>query len=186
MLTMQYSFTLPAAFDMDVIRERIATKGPLLDDFDGLVFKAYLYACRGEHGPENLYAPFYLWADTGAMNRFLLGPGFAALTRDFGWPAVKTASLLHAAQAPALREARFATRELIAVPPHADLAAWEAAERERTASAMAQAGALAAVSAYDPATWTLTRFRLWREPQPGGDDGVQRYAVGHVSAPPRR
>lgn len=185
MLTMHYSFTLPAAFDMGVIRERIATKGPLLDDFDGLVFKAYLYACRGEHGPENLYAPFYLWAGTGAMNRFLLGPGFAALTRDFGWPAVKTASLLHAAQTPALREARFATRELVAVAPHADLAALEAAEREHTASAMAQGGALAAVSAYEPTTWTLTRFRLWREPAPE-HAGVQRYAVGHVSAPQRR
>ena len=31
MLAMQYSFTLPADFDMEVIRQRVAAKGPLVD-----------------------------------------------------------------------------------------------------------------------------------------------------------
>jgi len=184
MLTMQYTRVLPAAFDMGAIRERIATKGPLLDAFEGLVFKAYLYACQGEHGPENLYAPFYLWADTAAMNRFLLGPGFAALARDFGWPAVNTGSLLHAELTPRLREARFATREVVALPPHAALAAWAEAEQSAARAAVAGDGAVAAIAAYEPTTWTLTRLRLWHAlPDDAGE--AQRYAVGHVSAPRR-
>ncbi|MGN6525578.1 MAG: DUF4865 family protein [Burkholderiaceae bacterium] len=182
MLTMQYSLVLPAAFDMAAIRDRIAAKGPLLDDFPGLAFKAYLYACRGEHGPENLYAPFYLWADTAAMTRFLSGPGFAALTGDFGWPVVKTAVPLAQALRPGLREARFATRELRTIAPHVGLATLAEAERQAADADADNAGALAAVTAYDPSTWTLVRFRLWREPREAAD-GVQRYAVGHVSAP---
>ena len=49
MLAMQYNFTLPADFDMDIIRKRVAAKGPLVDGFPGLGFKAFLYARRGEH-----------------------------------------------------------------------------------------------------------------------------------------
>lgn len=182
MLTMQYTVVLPAAFDMEAIRARIATKGPLLDAFDGLRFKAYLYASRGEHGPENLYAPFYLWADTAAMTRFLCGPGFAALTGDFGWPVVQTGVPFAQELRPGLREARFATRELRPVAPHADLAALAESERRVAAADADHGGALAAVAAYDPSTWTLLRLRLWRGPRdaPGS---AQRYAVGHVSAP---
>jgi hypothetical protein len=180
MLTMQYSLVLPAAFDMEAIRTRIATRGPLLDGFEGLAFKAYLYARRGEHGPENLYAPFYLWADTAAMTRFLSGPGFAALTGDFGWPAVKTAVPLAQELRPGLREARFATRELRPIAPHADLAALAAAERRLAATDAGEA--LAAVTACDPSTWTLVRLRLWPAAREAAE-GVQRYAVGHVSAP---
>ena len=49
MIAMQYSFTLPADYDMSVIDRRIADTGPLLDGFPGLKFKAYLVARRGEH-----------------------------------------------------------------------------------------------------------------------------------------
>ncbi len=35
----QYEITLPADYDMGVIRERVATKGHLLDAFPGLGFK---------------------------------------------------------------------------------------------------------------------------------------------------
>jgi hypothetical protein len=36
MLAMQYSFTLPADFDMDIISARVAAKGPLVNGFPGL------------------------------------------------------------------------------------------------------------------------------------------------------
>ncbi|MEO6278310.1 DUF4865 family protein [Roseateles sp.] len=88
MLAMQYVITLPDDYDMDTIRGRIHDKGHLLDGFGGLLFKSFLYACRGADGPLNLYAPFYVWRDTAGMDRFLRGPGFAALSADFGRPAV--------------------------------------------------------------------------------------------------
>ena len=184
MLAMQYSFTLPADFDMAEIRSRIATRGHLLDDFPGLVFKAYLYACRGEHGPENLYAPFYLWAGSEGMNRFLTGDGFVALTQSFGWPSVKTWSVLHAATSPDVREARFASRDGVAIPAHADLAALRDGEVRAAQAAVDEDGALAAVTAFEPTTWTLVRLNLWRERRRDLERaGTQVYEVGHVSAP---
>lgn len=102
MLAMQYSFTLPSDYDMSVIRERIASKGHLMDDFPLLVFKAFLYARRDQgrrHACENLYAPFYLWESAEGMNRFLGSNGFAALTGSFGWPSIKTWSVWEVATA---------------------------------------------------------------------------------------
>jgi hypothetical protein len=46
MITMQYRIALPADYDMDIIRRRIAERGHLTDDFPQLSFKAYLYADR--------------------------------------------------------------------------------------------------------------------------------------------
>jgi len=89
MHAMQYEITLPADYDMKIIHHRVATKGPLLDDFAGLGLKAYLIRERGvDASPVNQYAPFYLWNSIAGMNRFLWGPGFRGLCTDFGRPRV--------------------------------------------------------------------------------------------------
>lgn len=91
MLAMQYSFTLPADYDMAIIRRRISDNGRRMDSLPDLAFKAFLHANRDPQGrgtPENLYAPFYLWKSSAGMNRFLASPGFATLTASFGWPSV--------------------------------------------------------------------------------------------------
>lgn len=180
MIAMQYSFVLPADYDMTVVRERIATKGPLLDDLPGLVFKAYLYALE----PEQAYAPFYLWRDEEAMHGFLNGPAFAGVTRAFGWPSVKTWTPWHATVGGAVREARFATRSSAAIAPYAALAELRLQE-EALAQQMLAQGALAVVVGFEPVMWTVTRLALWRDAASGAgaDAGGGRYVVGHVSAP---
>lgn len=184
MIAMQYGFTLPADYDMAIIRRRIAEKGHLLDDFPRLCFKAYLYAERGDDAmPDqpNRYAPFYLWRDSEGMNAFLGGAGFAALARAFGWPSVRTWSVWRADLAADLRTAARATRELVAIAEHAPLAELREAEA-RAAQADRAAGALAAVSAFDPTGWTLLRLRLWPGAH-GAIAGARHYRVGHVSQP---
>lgn len=189
MIAMQYGIGLPADYDMGIIRRRIADKGHLLDDFDGLVFKAYLHASRGDArlpGRDNLYAPFYLWRDADAMQRFLCGEGFAALSGDFGRPAVRSWQAWGAALAPDARGAVCASRELVDVPADADLPRWREQEA-RLARRDRDAGALAAVAALDPRDWTLVRFRLWdRDRADLAGERVQLYAVGHVSMPGAR
>lgn len=186
MIAMQYSIVLPADYDMAIIRRRIADKGHLLDDFPGLAFKAWLHAARddaGWPGRDNLYAPFYLWHDDAGMRAFLNGDGFAALSRDFGRPVVRHWIPWQAERADDLRGATCATREVVPLPGHADLAAWQRMEAESARAAMAD-GALAAVNACDPADWTLLRFRLWPEARadPAGAER-QTYRVGRVSQP---
>lgn len=186
MIAMQYTIVLPAGYDMAIIRRRIADKGHLLDDFPGLAFKAWLHAARDDDalpGRDNLYAPFYLWRDSAGMSAFLNGAGFAALSHDFGRPVVRNWVPWQAELADDLRGAACATREIVALSDHADLAEWQRTEAEAARSAMAD-GALAAVTACNPADWTLVRFRLWREVRVDfAGTGCQVYRVGRVSQP---
>src|SRR5579883_2523197 len=178
MIAMQYSFVLPADYDMAIIDRRIAERGASTDNFPKLKFKAYLSARRGEDGPENLYAPFYLWSEPEGLSDFLGGPGFEALTQAFGWPSVKTWIVWGAEVSPAIGEAKFATREILATPPFARLG--EARRRESDqAERDVAAGALAAAAGFEPTTWTQVRFRLWRERPPAA--AGQLYRVGHMS-----
>jgi hypothetical protein len=185
MIAMQYSFILPADYDMTVIDRRIADKGQLTDGLVGLVFKAYLSSRKtadGASASENRYAPFYLWDSTDAMNDFLAGPGFAAVSQAFGWPSVKTWAVWHAQFGEAIGRARFATRELIPVSPHIQLDELRVAERSRAQSCMTEHRGLAAVAGFEPTTWSVVRFQLWENLPPGlqaGDENV--YSVGHIS-----
>lgn len=90
MIAMQYRFPLPADYDMAIIDRRIANKGHLTDGFPGLLFKAYLSACKTGPARDNAYAPFYVWNTVDGMHAFLNGPGFAGVSQAFGRPAVAT------------------------------------------------------------------------------------------------
>lgn len=189
MIAMQYTFVLPADYDMTVIERRIADKGHLLDGFPGLLFKAYLSADTrqmtraGGAAGDNLYAPFYLWGDSEGMNAFLCGAGFAGVTRAFGWPSVKTWSVWHASVGPDAALARYATRETVALAPHTALGALRDAEIAAARTAGERAGALAVVVGFEPTSWTLVRFCLWREMPASGawSASDQLYRVGHIS-----
>ncbi|WP_239536139.1 DUF4865 family protein [Dyella kyungheensis] len=178
---MQYSFTLPADYDMAIVRQRIADKGHLLDHFDGLLLKTYLHAERGEASEENLYAPFYVWRDSAAMQRFLGSTGFANLVKAFGWPSIRVWPVWDAYLTPEARHARFATREIQGIAPYTALDVLRDEQRTLLQRDI-ERGAVAAVSAFEPTTWTRVSFRLWDDTLPAHPAG-QRYQVGHVSQP---
>ena len=171
MIAMQYSFTLPADYDMAIIDRRIAERGGSTDNFPKLLFKSYLMARRGEDSAENLYAPFYVWREPDGLSNFLCGQGFEALTSSFGWPEVATWVVWRAATAPEIAAAQYATRELFATEPYAPLADLRRRESDDAAADVAK-GALASVAAFEPTTWTRARFRLWRE-KPTAEGGVR-------------
>jgi hypothetical protein len=185
MLTMQYRIILPADYDMGIIRRRIAERGHLTDDFPRLAFKAYLYADRSQpyaSGRENRYAPFYLWHDAEGMNAFLGGAGFAGVVASFGRPVVRTWSVWRAEMAADLSMATHASYESVVMP--AQIAPSEVRDAENAAvQADLDHGAVAAVSAFNPAGWTAIRFRLWRDIPVAFNENVDVYQVGHVSQP---
>lgn len=181
MIAMQYRFVLPADYDMEVIRDRIVTKGPLMDDFPGLACKAYLYGTV----PENSYAPFYLWHSEEAMHRFLEGAAFAALARSFGWPPVHTWTPWHASVGAAVRQAGHATRSCMAIAPYSDVAELRRQE-DAWALRMRERGALAVVVGFEAVTWTVSRLCLWAEAPAGVPPQEWQYRIGHVSAPGAR
>ncbi|MFI7011903.1 DUF4865 family protein [Streptomyces sp. NPDC050145] len=185
MHALQYEITLPADYDMDVIRERVATKGHLLDDFPGLAAKAYLMRERGVAGsPVNQYAPFYLWATAEGMNSFLWGPGFRGLAADFGRPVVQhwlgvTYEPGRAGGAPARTAVR--RRTPIAEGTELELLVPDL-EREVTELAASE-GVVFAAGAVDPRTWERCVFSVWSDPAPAA--GGEVFQVLHLSEPER-
>jgi len=90
MIANQYTIKLPADYDMEIIRRRVADTGHRFDDWPGLAFKAFLISERSAGATANRYAPFYLWNNTDGLNEFLYGPGFAGLSGSFGRPRLST------------------------------------------------------------------------------------------------
>lgn len=191
MIAMQYGFTLPADYDMAIIDRRIAERGHLTDGFPGLAFKAYLSSrpeAGSAYGPDKAYAPFYLWHGSEGLNDFVCGPGFAALSRDFGRPAIRTWIPWAAETTPEIRGAAVASVVESAIAVGADLAALRDGAQAKARAAIAD-GARASLIAFDPTGWTIVRFALADRPPDGAPaPGETRhiYRVGHVSLGPQR
>ncbi|MEU7581038.1 DUF4865 family protein [Streptomyces sp. NPDC041068] len=185
MHAMQYEITLPADYDMGIIRHRVESKGHLLDDFPGLGFKAYLMRERDRDGsPVNQYAPFYLWNTAEGMNSFLWGPGFQGLSHDFGRPEVQHWTVLAyeegAATAAVPKAAVRRCQRIPAPTPLPELAAELAAEAARS---VREDGAVSAMVAVDPRTWEAVHFSLWDHEAPAEAGDV--FQVLHLSSPER-
>ncbi|MEE4545367.1 DUF4865 family protein [Streptomyces sp. V4-01] len=184
MHAMNYRITLPADYDMGIIRERVRTRGHLLDAYPGLGFKAYLVRERGTAGsPVNQYAPFYLWNTPQGMNSFLWGAGFQGLVDDFGRPAVEHWTGIAFERGPAVA----------AAPRQATRAARRLADTENPATAVGHAvgelpeaaarpGVHSSALAIDPRTWELVCFTLWEDEAPD-EPGAERSSVLHLSRP---
>ncbi|MEU0603275.1 DUF4865 family protein [Streptomyces sp. NPDC006393] len=192
MHAMQYEVTLPADYDMGVIRGRVARIGHLLDDWEGLGLKAYLMRERGGDGsPVNQYAPFYLWNTVEGMNSFLWGGAFQGLAHDFGRPVVRQwTGLVHEEGAAADAPAAVAVRHRLPVPEGVVLADFMADEVDAARRLAARDGAVLAAAAVDTGRWELVRFSLWAHPESAAEaaagDGLgegEVFQVLHVSRP---
>jgi hypothetical protein len=194
MYAKQYQITLPADYDMGIIRKRVADGGHVLDDRAGLGMKAYLIRERGvADSPVNQYAPFYLWNDSNAMAHFLFGGGgFQNIVRDFGRPTVQHWTGVSCHVGPA-RDAvpQTASRLLLPIPIDADpdrtglgLAAWVEHMADQLHSLAQHEEVHTAVLAVDPHHWQAMQFVLWeREVAASADPTTERYAVLHLSVP---
>ncbi|MEV4755105.1 DUF4865 family protein [Micromonospora sp. NPDC049559] len=193
MYAKQYEITLPADYDMRIIRERVAVGGRVLDDRAGLGLKAYVIRERGvDDSPVNQYAPFYLWHNTGEMARFLLGGGgFQNIVRDFGRPVVRhwTGVACHPGPARAGLP-RAASRRLVPIPADPDpegtglgLAARIEREIQELRTLARHEDVHTAALAVDPHHWQLLRFVLWRETVTADPAATERYQVLHLSTP---
>ncbi len=181
---MNYRITLPADYDMAVIRDRVRTRGHLLDTFGGLGLKAYLVRERGADGaPVNEYGPFYLWNSARGMNRFLWEGGFQGIVDDFGRPEVRHWTGLGFARGPAADGAPgSATRSERRLTADEDLPALFARELDELRVRAERPGVHCAALLVDPRHWELVRFTLWRDTAPAEPD-TERFQVLHLSRP---
>ncbi|MER5935716.1 DUF4865 family protein [Streptomyces sp. NPDC001928] len=185
MHAMQYEFTLPADYDMGIIRSRVARVGHLLDDWDGLGVKTYLLRERGvQRSPVNQYGPFYLWNTMEGMNAFLWGGAFQGPVNDFGRPRVRQwTGLVYEEGGAAGSPATSAVRRRQPVPDGVELAAFMAQSVDETVRLAAQDGAVLAAAVVDAHAWEVVHFSLWEQDTPKAEGDV--YQVLHLSEPGR-
>jgi hypothetical protein len=185
MYAMQYDITLPADYDMNIIRQRVATRGHLLDNFPGLGLKAYLIRERGIDGSlVNQYAPFYLWSSITGMNQFLWGvnAGFAGIVNSFGRPAVKHWTGV-AAELGTEQTALpcMATRHTEIIAENVDLTLVVKQALEELKQRAGMPGVHSTALAIDPRHWELVHFTLWNNMTPEATG--TRYQVLYLSMP---
>jgi hypothetical protein len=187
MFIMQYPIALPADYDMDAIRQRVASKGPSFDTLDGLGLKCFLIRERGRFGARsNQYAPVYLWPRVDAMWNFLAGPGFAGIKDSFGTPPVETWPGFAYARSPQSTPTAIATvtREDDALQADVDLIERRKRETDAAIDAIERTpGLLARAVGLDPRSWRLVRFDYWALQQRELPAHLCSYEVLHVSAP---
>ncbi|MFI9757051.1 DUF4865 family protein [Streptomyces sp. NPDC051963] len=185
MHAMQYEFTLPADYDMGIVRSRVARVGHLLDDWDGLGIKTYLLRERGVHGsPVNQYGPFYLWNTLRGMNSFLWGGAFQGPVDDFGRPRVhQWTGLAYEEGGAAHSPAASAVRRRRPVPDGVELAAFMADAVRETERLAREDGAVLAAAVVDTRAWEVVHFSLWEHDTPKAEGEV--YEVLHLSSPER-
>ncbi|SDS76142.1 protein of unknown function [Friedmanniella luteola] len=186
MIAMQYQITLPADYDMGVIRDRVARTGHVLDRYPGLGLKAFLVRERGVDGsPVNQYAPFYLWSDAAGAASFLWsGVGFTAIVRDFGRPVVQTwvGGTSHRA-AGGLAGARYAVRTTRRLGDDTDVVVAAAEADAGLRSAVGRPGTLLGAYGVDPRTWELVTFTLHAARPDDPSEDATTFEVLHLSTP---
>ncbi|WP_202880819.1 DUF4865 family protein [Kribbella amoyensis] len=180
---MQYEVTLPADYDLGIIRRRVETKASATDDFDGLGLKAYLVQDLVNGAAVNQYAPFYLWNEAAAMGRFLWGGGFfSGICQSFGRPIVRHWTGVDVLPGPDRdRLAVAATKHTEQLAPDVDPAGPVGEALEVLRDRVRLAGVHTSAVAVDPARWELVHFTLWSG-EPGIVPGT-RYQVLHLSTP---
>lgn len=183
MIAMQYEISLPADYDMEIVRERVRTRGHALDALSGLAFKAYLARRRANGEGRNEYAPLYLWRDAAAMTAFLSSSGFRGLSGDFGRPSVRQWLAIGLIAGPELAQAPVvATRSRRAFERDGDAGRAIAASLDDARSKAARCGAHSALALLDTASWEATWFTLWVD-EPPACHLEQRYNILHLSRP---
>ena len=183
MLAMNYQLTLPNGTDMEALRERIPLIGKRFDALPGLGYKAFLFRKRGENGsPVNQYAPFYIWNEQQAANRFLWeGGGFDGVASAYGRPVVQTWLGTRVVFGPAESAApRWAVRHVEQVREGRVLEDLVSDASDRVDELSQQAGTHSVAFAVDPRTWTSVEFTLMLE-KPSGQLDDEVYEVPYLS-----
>lgn len=182
MFAMQYSHRLPADYDLQIIRQRVAERGPLWDDTQGLVCKVFALQQRNRHGATgNLYASVYLWSDSGAAVRFLMDERFQAVVDAFGRPQIETWLPLDARRGHATQALSLYRDERV-LKAAEDRAALQAQEIEVNREIAARADTVAVWAALDLSAWRLIRFTLSSAPADPARGG-EVYDVMHLARP---
>jgi hypothetical protein len=89
MIVKQYTVALPADYDMQIIRERVASKAPVFDDFPGLGVIVFMIRQKDRFGAESndMHRSISGHRSNRCGNSFA-GHGFRGIVDSFGWTPI--------------------------------------------------------------------------------------------------
>lgn len=189
MIVKQYAITLPADYDMQIIRSRVAARGPGFDAFPGLGIKTFLIREKGWFNAEsNQYAPVYLWPSVQAIWGFVAGEGFKGILDSFGWTRIHhwwgLGFFADTTATQPLSYLRSVVKEEKFLAPGTDLTALRSQELTEAKEAVSNTpGLRARAIGLNPESWSLVHFDYWNCAQRELPAGSHSYEVLHVSAP---
>lgn len=167
---LQYRITLPADYNMELIRERVMLNGYKTDKFDGLLYKFYLMAEKAEGGFQNEYAPLYIWATHHGINKFLFEGYFDSIPTSFGWQTIDN-------MVPYVIEGDLAKAKFVVQLNHKIKATDQMIKPAFTQSVDT---AVAQMLVYNPATWVVSEYYFF-DTKPSVKSNYAIYEVLHIS-----
>lgn len=176
MIGMQYIIPLPSEYDMDIIKKRIKDNGSKTDGFEGLLFKCYLIKEKDIDDFENVYAPLYIWRESGGMNKFIFEGYFDNIIKSFGWQKINIGIPLSIDLKENLKEAKYVIEIKGEISPRMSL--------EHFADTIAmpvedELNMVGNVCIYNPDKWSYSQFIFYRNhPSLQGDN---LYQIKHIS-----
>ena len=177
MIAMQYKILLPADYNMNIIKSRVADNGYKTDGFEGLKYKFYLITEKGEQGAvQNSYCPLYLWKESGGMNKFLFEGFYDNIIGSFGWQRVHTGVPLIAGFKEPLKDFKYLYEKTGVIKPQVSLNGF----KERLAQDTAMDG-LEYVAVYNPDLWTYNAYYFLEDPGRVKESGGTIYRILHIS-----
>lgn len=174
---MQYKITIPADYNMEVIRKRVRNNGSKTDGFPGLKYKFYLIQEKDVDSFEHVYAPLYLWEQEKGMNKFLFEGSYDNIIEAFGWQHVNIGIPLFMDFREDFLKSRYVLETTGSIEPGLSLGNVQetikgVAEEEREITAQ--------VCIYNPDKWIYSLFSFRKEhPQYLGNQNI--YQILHIS-----
>ena len=177
MIGMQYKITLPADYNMEVIRKRVRDNGSKTDGFPGLKYKFYLIQEKGVDGFEHVYAPLYLWEQETGMNKFLFEGFYDNIIKSFGWQHVNIGIPLFTDYRDELLNSRYVVETIGNIEPGLSLG--KVTDRIKRVTEE-ERGITGQVCIYNPDKWGYSLFSF-RKDRPQYLENQNIYQILHIS-----
>lgn len=172
MIAMQYNILLPDDYDMNTIRQRVASNGYKTDGFQDLVYKAYIIGESGHGSDKNEYAPLYLWRDHPGMNQFIFNGFYDHILASFGWQKIHIGVPYQFHIGDSFGNAKYVIRTDHEISPADKM---QPLIRSHTVS-----GCVGGLLLYNPDTWKYSEFYFY-DAYPKNLHPENVYQILHIS-----
>lgn len=174
MQAMQYKIGLPEDYDMTIIKNRVGQNGHKTDQFEDLLFKAYLVTEKASGSLANSYCPLYIWKQTEGMNKFIFGGFYDNIIQSFGWQQIEIGVTALVNLSDSFPKSRYMLEAYYDILPQVSLTRLDFNQRLGK-------NEVGKVIIYNPEKWKYVVLTFFEEPPATVESDKQLYTLLHLS-----